>query len=401
MSQLTPEAQAVRDDLKEFLKKGISEELDGRKLDNTLLTQTQNAIDKFRDLEEKNGVLTEEVNKLKAHNQRLIVEAEKGESFDETIHKSLVAGADQINRLLKKESTSESLQIETKAVAAMTTANNITGAGYPQTQYSSTIVAPLQRTMRMRDLFPTQTLEVGFGSLTVGVFKRKEGGIAYQTEGAAKAKIDYKVEQKNYSPQTMAGVIDVSRQMMRRVAWLGNFVQRFAIDDFLNFEDNALMNGTGVNQIEGIATIAAVYVPSGLAATNSDHWSLLVNARAQLKKARFRPNGVLADPIDAGDLLIVKTSTGEFTDPRLVLANGLKVVDVPIIETDIVSSPQFIIGDFTRSEYFIEEALTVRMSEEAGDNFSKNMISIRVEGSGLLANYYADAYLNGTFTPIV
>lgn len=55
-------------------------------------------------------------------------------------------------------------------------------------------------------------------------------------------------------------------------------------------------------------------------------------------------------------------------------------------------------GDFSQSELFVEEALTVRMSEESGDNFKKNLVTIRVEESILLANYYANAYLNGVFT---
>lgn len=38
------------------------------------------------------------------------------------------------------------------------------------------------------------------------------------------------------------------------------------------------------------------------------------------------------------------------------------------------------------------------MSEESGDNIKKNLVTIRVEESILLANYYANAYLNGVFT---
>lgn len=399
MSQLTPEVQAVKEDLQAFLKKGIAEELDGRNLDETLVTQTKNALDKIREYEEKNELLTEEVNKLKSHNQRLVVEAQKSEGFDEVLHKALQSGAEQINRIGNKKSASETIQIATKSVGTMTTAGNITnGAELPRGQYSGKIIEPTIRRMRMRDLFPVFTLEVGFGSLIVPIFSAKEGGIGYQTEGSTKPAVDYTTNTKTYTPQTIAGTIDVSRQMLRRIDWLSTYIQRHAIADLLNFEDNALMNGDGTGEVEGITQIAPVYTANGLAATSSDHYSKLVNARAQIKKLRFMPSAVLVDPVDAADLLITKSSAGEFTYPGLVTTDGLRLVGMPIIETDIVSSLQFVMGDFSQSELFVEEALTVRMSEESGDNFKKNLVTIRVEESILLANYYANAYLNGVFT---
>lgn len=398
MSGPNPEVQEVQKNLEVFIKKGIAEELDGRKLDETLLTQTKNALEKIREYEEKNETLTEEVNKLKSHNQKLVVEAQKGEGFDEVLHKALQAGSDQINRIGNKKSASETIQIATKAVGTMTTANNITsGAELPRGQYSGKTIEPTLRRMRMRDLFPVFTLEVGFGSLIIPIFSEKEGGVAYQTEGATKASIDYNTNTKTYTPQTIAGVIDVSRQMLRRIDWLSTYIQRHAIANLLNFEDNALMNGDGTGEIEGLTTVIPAYTANGLAASSTDHYSKLVNARAQIKKLRFMPSAVLVDPIDAADLLITKSGSGEFTYPGLVTSDGLRLVGMPIIETDIVNSLQFVMGDFSQSELFVEEALTVRMSEESGDNFKKNLVTIRVEESILLANYYANAYLNGTF----
>ncbi len=94
----------------------------------------------------------------------------------------------------------------------------------------------------------------------------------------------------------------------------------------------------------------------------------------------------------------MKTSTGEFTYPGLVTTDGMSLLGVPIIETDIVGLGKFFLGDFSKSELFVEEALTVRLSEEAGDNFKKNIVTIRVEESILLSNYYANAYRKGNFT---
>jgi len=44
MSNVSPEIKAIQADLEVFLKKGVAEELDNRKLDETLLTQTKNAL---------------------------------------------------------------------------------------------------------------------------------------------------------------------------------------------------------------------------------------------------------------------------------------------------------------------------------------------------------------------
>ena len=399
MAEQNPEVAAIKADLEQFLKKGVAQELDSRQIDETLITQTKNALDKVREFEEKNQIFENEINALKSQNQKLRVEAERGERFDEAFHKGLLAGAEQINRIADKKATQGSMQIETKSVGTMTVANNVaSGALLPRTQYSNTIVQPLHRDLRLRDLIPTTTLEVGFGSMTQTIFRDKEGSIAYQTEGTLKSQIDYTTDTKTYTPQTIAGFVDVSRQMLRRIDWLSAFIQRHAIQKLLDFEDNALMIGTGTNEIEGLKTIATEYVPNGAVAEDSDHYSKLVNARAQLRRAKFRPSAILADPVDAADMLIMKTSTGEFTYPGLVTTDGMSLLGVPIIETDIVGLGKFFIGDFSKSELFVEEALTVRLSEEAGDNFKKNIVTIRVEESILLSNYYADAYRKGNFT---
>ena len=399
MAEQNQEVAAIKAELEQFLKKGVAQELDSRQIDETLITQTKNALDKVREFEEKNQIFENEINALKSQNQKLRVEAERGERFDEAFHKGLLAGAEQINRIADKKATQGSMQIETKSVGTMTVANNVaSGALLPRTQYSNTIVQPLHRDLRLRDLIPTTTLEVGFGSMTQTIFRDKEGSIAYQTEGTLKSQIDYTTDTKTYTPQTIAGFVDVSRQMLRRIDWLSAFIQRHAIQKLLDFEDNALMIGTGTNEIEGLKTIATEYVPNGAVAEDSDHYSKLVNARAQLRRAKFRPSAILADPVDAADMLIMKTSTGEFTYPGLVTTDGMSLLGVPIIETDIVGLGKFFIGDFSKSELFVEEALTVRLSEEAGDNFKKNIVTIRVEESILLSNYYADAYRKGNFT---
>lgn len=399
MTEQNPEVAAIKADLEKFLKKGVAQELDSRQIDETLITQTKNALEKLQGIEEKNQTFENEINALKSQNQKLRVEAERGERFDEAFHKGLLAGAEQINRIADKKATQGSMQIETKSVGTMTVANNVaSGALLPRTQYSNTIVQPLHRDLRLRDLIPTTTLEVGFGSMTQTIFRDKEGSIAYQTEGTLKSQIDYTTDTKTYTPQTIAGFVDVSRQMLRRIDWLSAFIQRHAIQKLLDFEDNALMIGTGTNEIEGLKTIATEYVPNGAVAEDSDHYSKLVNARAQLRRAKFRPSAILADPVDAADMLIMKTSTGEFTYPGLVTTDGMSLLGVPIIETDIVGLGEFFIGDFSKSELFVEEALTVRLSEEAGDNFKKNIVTIRVEESILLSNYYADAYRKGNFT---
>lgn len=399
MSQFSPEIAPVVKHLEEFLEKGVQQELHNKGVDETLITQTKNALEKVREFEEKHQLFEDEINQLKVKNQQLRVEAEKKEGFDEVLHKSLTAGADQINRIGNKKSSSETLTIQTKAVGTMTTSGNIVAnAELPRGQYSNKIIEPQLRRLRMRDLIPTFTLEVGFGSLVIPIFAEKEGSIAYQTEGSTKAQIDYNTNTKTYTPETIAGFVDVSRQMLRRIDWLSAFIQRHAIAKLLDFEDNALLNGTGSGEIEGLATIATAYVPNGKATVDSDHYTKLVNARAQIKKSRFVPSAVLVDPIDAADMLIMKSSTGEFTYPGLVTTDGMRIIGMPIVETDIVDDLQFFMGDFMQSEIFVEEALTVRFSEEAGDNFKKNLVTIRVEESLLLANYYANAYRNGTFT---
>lgn len=391
MEDIKKLVEEVKGDLNEMIQKGVSREIEGLNIDD-LTSQVKNAGEKYASLEEKLGLvekgLSDTILDIRAKNVETVNESDLQRVFNEN-----AAQFKSLERVSKG-----GFSLNTKAVGTMTLPTSI-GSDWASkiAGLSNTILTDPFRTIHLRDLMRTSVIEQN------GVFKfaKKsggEGGVGIQTEGASKAQIDYDFTISEVTPKTIAVFSKISKQMLSRLTWLQNFVSTQMVQDLQNFEDDQLMDIAGTSDFSGLWENATTYVPSGSVVAGSNRWDKLANAVAQLRAARFAPNAILVNPIDQMELLINKESGAGYSFPALIASGNLSVAGVPVIATDIIPANSFMVADLSKgAELLFENNINTEFAYEDGDNFTKNLVTVRVEESVALPIYFGSAMRKGVF----
>ena len=390
MEDIKKLVEEVKGDLNEMIQKGVGREMEGLGLSD-LIENTKNAGEKLASLEDKLGNVEKSLS-----DAILDAKTKSVEQPENFMAKAFEANADKFKALSSRRDAAFGMNL--KAVGDMNLTANI-GAGWAGSiaGLSNTIITDPLRPIHLRDLLRTSTIEQN------GVFKfakktGSEGGAAIQTEGSSKAQVDYDFTISEVTPKTIAAYAKISKQMLSRLTWLQSFVSTQMVNDLLNVEDTNLYDYAGSSAFAGLYESAATYTPSGTVTIASNRWDKLANSIAQLKALRFAPSAILVNPIDEMELLINKESGAGYSHPSLLTGQRISIAGVPVIATDIVTANTFHIGDFNKAaELLFEDNIMTEFAYEDGDNFTKNLVTVRVEESVALPIYYTTAMLKGSF----
>lgn len=391
MEDIKKIVEEVKSDINAMIEKGVGKEMEGLNLKD-LISQTQNAGEKLASLEEKMGTVEKSMSDFILDQKAVNVSGQK----EDFVAKAFEANADKLKSLIS--SRGEAVGMNFKAVGDMNLTANI-GSGWASSiaGLSNTILTDPFRQVHLRDLLRSSTIEQN------GVFKfaKKTGGEgapAVQTEGSSKAQVDYDFTISEVTPKTIAAYSKISKQMLSRLSWLQSFVSTQMVNDLLNVEDTLLYDYAGTGAFAGLYESASTYTPSGTVTIASNRWDKLANAIAQLKALRFAPSAILVNPIDEMELLINKESGAGYSHPSLLSGQRISIAGVPVIATDIVTANTFHIADFNKAaELLFEDNIMTEFAYEDGDNFTKNLVTVRVEESIALPIYFANAMLKGSF----
>lgn len=391
MEDIKKLVEEVKGDLNDMIQKSVAREAEGLGI-NDLVEQVKNAGEKYASLEEKLGTvekgLSDAILNAKNRGVESVEESELSRVFSEN--------AGQFKSLERVSKGGFSLN--TKAVGTMTLPANI-GSDWASkiAGLSNVILTDPFRNVHLRDLMRSSVIEQN------GVFKfakktGSEGGVGIQTEGSSKAQVDYDFTISEVTPKTIAVYAKISKQMLSRLTWLQNFVSTQMVQDLLNFEDASLLDFDATSDFSGLWENATAYTPSGSVLAGSNRWDKIANAVAQLRGARFVPTAILVNPIDYMELLINKTTTNEYTNPALITNGMLTIAGVPCIQTDIIPANSFLVADMNKAaELLYEDNIMTEFAYEDGDNFTKNLVTVRVEESVALPIYFGSAMRKGTF----
>lgn len=392
MEDIKKIVEEVKSDINEMITKGVGREMEGLGLDD-LIENTKNAGSKLASLEEKLGSVEKSMTDfiLDAKNN---APAKK----ENLLAKAFEANADKFKALGQRRDASFGMNLDLKTVGDMNLTANI-GSDWATkiAGLSNTILTDPFRQIRLRDILRTSTIEQN------GVFKYAkktsgEGAPAIQTEGASKAQVDYDFTITEVTPKTIAAYAKISKQMLQRLTWLQQFVSTQMVNDLLDVEDTNLYDYAGTSAFAGLYESASTYTPSGTVVVASNRWDKLANAIAQLKAARFAPSAILVNPIDEMELMINKETGAGYSHPSLITGQRMSIAGVPIISSDIVVANTFMVGDFNKAaELLFEDNIMTEFAYEDGDNFTKNLVTVRVEESIAMPIYFSAAMKKGSF----
>lgn len=291
-----------------------------------------------------------------------------------------------------------------KAVGIITTGNLTDGAsgqGYSAIDIRSNVITSPAPAVRVRNLLNSSVMREAI--LQYPQFTGGEGSPNYQVnQGDTKAQIDYDFKMVTLEPKILAAFAVVSKKSLNDISWLANFFSTQMMLDLLSKEDYELLNGTGTDSIKGLIPSATTYTPTE-AAYNTIH-EYMVDMIAQLESTNYTANGIVLNPLDYAKLLIYKTTTGEFNYPGLVFGgsqrNLLTFNGTPIYKISQMPRGTTLVGDWTRAEMLIREGIQFDISYEDGDNFKKNLVTLRIEEEVDLAVYHPQAFKKADLTAL-
>ncbi len=398
---LTPELKTELDKLKSALEKTIGDkyqiEVDALKAQIKTLEDNAKAMD-MKTVNETVESLKEQLKALKDAadaNQPIIDKASKlaerganqpeakknfGSVFGEQIAEAFESKKAEFAEFQKNRNAK--LTIELKAVGNMTVSGNLTGEG--QATYNTRQGLVPAHKINFRDLIPMTQSPTG-----IYVSYREtgtEGSISQQTEGAAKSQIDYDLTRVSVVSDYIAGYARFSKQMMYQLPWLQNTLPRLLSRDFFKKENSSFY-----------ATVAAAATGNAVVTPTEDIEQVIAWIANQLN-GDFNPSFGIVNFTDWQNLLLTKPNDYSIPGGVKIDDNGnIRIAGVPIIGASWATADKMMLIDSDFIERVETESMRVEFSYEDNDNFTKNLVTARVECFEDLNLLRTDAHIYGDF----
>jgi len=339
------------------------------------------------------SVLKDEIEKLEAKNNRAKMNQNERKSFNQLLAEGIEKNADNINKIARGEQKSTSFAMDTKAAGTMTEAVNLTGT-IPR-EYANQVYALPSRKVHVRSITPIGQLSTGlftFPKETGG-----EGNPAPQVQGSSKSQVDFDITMSDAAAQYIAGFTRISRQMLDDVPAMTSFLQARLLEKYLVAEDYQLLSGDGTSpNLQGILGVAASY--SGSSAV---YVAQIIESCAQVAAANYNVTGILINPTDWAQIMLTQNTNSPYSLPgaTVVSPDGtLSIAGIPVYQSTAITAGTFLVGDWAMGAQIMQnQGINIQFSEFDADNFTKNLITVRVEARIAFPIYYPGAFVTGTF----
>jgi HK97 family phage major capsid protein len=180
-----------------------------------------------------------------------------------------------------------------------------------------------------------------------------------------------------------AGYVKVSKEMIEDLAFVRSEINTELMTELATTLDDALINGTGVgNNITGILNQGLPAFAPGtfaLAVPSANISDVIRVAKAQIQAANYMPTHVLLNPEDAAKIHLTKSSTGEYTYPMFVPADGqMRVAELSVVISNNIAADTYVVGDFSKYNIRMRNDMNLQVGLDQ-DDFTRNMITILAE----------------------
>ncbi len=228
---------------------------------------------------------------------------------------------------------------------------------------------------------------------------------AETAEAGAKPETDISFSLLNMPVSTVAHWTKISRQLASDSPALAAYINarmtygvnqrvetQLAVGDGSAPNVSGLFN-TGNYTVHGIADSA---LPSSL-----KKLALIRKVIAQLLSVGYRPNAILLNPIDCGEIEIdLFTATAGQARINTNVAGQPVLFGVPLVQSAGVTEDTFQVGDYMQAAtVHNREGVAVELSESDGDNFTNNLVTVRAERRLALTVEKPAAIIGGDLTP--
>jgi len=177
----------------------------------------------------------------------------------------------------------------------------------------------------------------------------------------------------------------VSRQMLRNLSFLSQYINSQLVEKFARHEDVKYLNAIAASATAGSTSATATV-------------EKIIDYIAQLYAAGHMPNGIMTTA--AGWSSLMKTKPNDYGTPANVVISpsGQAVINgIPVYVNQSVTAGKVYVGDWSKAIIAQSEAFNIRTSEFDQDDFVKNLVTVRAEAAIGLIELAPTAFVYGAF----
>lgn len=246
------------------------------------------------------------------------------------------------------------------------------GHSYPLPPQRGGISLPIQRQLRLLEVLPsrpTTSDAVEYIQLDV------DGDVSEQDQqGDEKAHVDFEGTLVRAEIATIAGWTSASKQVLADAPGLQAAIDRVIRNKVFSRLEHQLINGTGdPGKIKGLLANATIFVPA-IGQTPAD---IIGESLVSQADAGYLPGLILLNPLDWYAIQITKSATEEeyvFGSPTMPVPPALW--NTPIVVTPSVPQGTGLTLDTSATTVLDREQMTVQISNQHSDFFTRNLVAI-------------------------
>jgi HK97 family phage major capsid protein len=197
---------------------------------------------------------------------------------------------------------------------------------------------------------------------------------------------------------TLAHFIPLSRQVLEDSAQIESYVNSRLSFGLKLEEEDQLLNGNGLAGNIGGILKSGNFTAYNRAATGDTKLDTLRRAITQAQLSEFTADTIVLNPQDWEEIELLKATDNQYVWSNPVAMAGPQIWGKAVIPTNSIAAGTFLVGAMMMgAQVWDRQDANVQISYEDGDNFKKNMATLRAEERLALTVYRPSAFVSGTF----
>jgi HK97 family phage major capsid protein len=374
--------------------------------------------------EQKSAALVTEMKSLKDQNEKLMAEIKsaKPENYDTLIEehgklmaevKSLKEGgerdqtrktiaaqlksameknAEKFEAFKKGEQKAFSLELDFKAAGTMLISTNTGSSAYiPQPEFVPGY-NPLVRNMPFVENY-SNVSSTGSARIVWINQINPDGNAALTAEGAVKPLIDFDLQSEVSNAEKYADKIKVSTEMLEDIDFIAA-----AIENELRYKVDIVVDAA---LLADLVAYAPAFTLTTIETTTPGIADAILAAATQVRTFNFLANFAFINPVDWANMMLYKSTTGEYTNPIWISDNMAVIGGVTVVATNQIPAGDLLIGDMSKFVVRNYKPFTIQYGY-VNDDFERNLVTII--GERRIHDYvsanHVNAFVYDTFSNI-
>lgn len=361
------------------------------------MAEQKKELEKFFDAVKKQGETI-------THMKSLINTPGAGaESFHDRILKALETGA--LNDFIEEKSAKSKIQIDTKDLAFTGSYGSGTAQHavmpFAQPQY------PDMEAFDVRMVVPTGTIDSEKLDFPQERAASLTDNTAFVAENAETTTNAFGFTMTTVNSKRATAHIKISRRALRNTGWLANYISNRLMALFVKHLNTKVIAGEASgSDLNGLVNQANTFAGTNFAnkIANANFMDVLNCAKGEMQASYFlTPNAVLMNPVDATILASTKNTIADWINPATFL-QATNVGYNGIFGMRPVNSADIVVGNYLVAainaaymQLLFNGPIEILTSDSDDDNFTKNLVTMKLEADVMLPIYNANALMKGTF----